>query len=72
MAAGLMRELSGGRFEVLSAGSTPKNSINPIVLGKRYEDWVLEDPAEQGIEAVRVIRDEIKRRVHLLLKELVI
>ena len=112
MAAGFMRELGQGRVEVLSAGSAPKDSINPIAVeamaeigidianntpkvltteavqesdavitmgcgdvcpfypGKRYEDWVLEDPAGQGIEPVRVIRDEIKRRVEALLAEL--
>jgi arsenate reductase len=112
MAAGFMRELGQGRVEVLSAGSAPKDSINPIAVeamaeigidianntpkvltteavqesdavitmgcgdvcpfypGKRYEDWVLEDPAGQGIEPVRVIRDEIKRRVEQLLSEL--
>lgn len=43
----------------------------PIYPGKRYEDWVLEDPAGQGIEAVRPIRDEIRRRVESLLVELV-
>lgn len=31
--------------------------------GKRYEDWVLEDPAGQGIEQVRIIRDRIHERV---------
>jgi protein-tyrosine-phosphatase len=107
-----MRELGQGRVEVLSAGSAPKDSINPIAVeamaeigidianntpkvltteavqesdavitmgcgdvcpfypGKRYEDWVLDDPAGQGIESVRVIRDEIKRRVEQLLSEL--
>jgi protein-tyrosine-phosphatase len=112
MAAGFMRELGQGRVEVLSAGSAPKDSINPIAVeamaevgidianntpkvltteavqesdavitmgcgdvcpfypGKRYEDWVLDDPAGQGIESVRVIRDEIKRRVEQLLSEL--
>lgn len=112
MAAGFMRELGAGRVEVLSAGSAPKDSINPIAVqamaeigidianntpkvltnesvqesdavitmgcgdvcpfypGKRYEDWVLDDPAGQGIEAVRVIRDEIKARVEKLLNEL--
>jgi arsenate reductase len=112
MAAGFMRELGQGRVEVLSAGSAPKDSINPIAVeamaeigidianntpkvltteavqesdavitmgcgdvcpfypGKRYEDWVLDDPAGQGIEPVRVIRDEIKRRVEQLLSEL--
>ena len=112
MAAGFMRELGQGRVEVLSAGSAPKDSINPIAVeamaevgidianntpkvltteaveesdavitmgcgdvcpfypGKRYEDWVLDDPAGQGIESVRVIRDEIKGRVVALLAEL--
>jgi arsenate reductase (thioredoxin) len=112
MAAGFMRELGQGRVEVLSAGSAPKDSINPIAVeamaeigidiannvpkvltneaveesdavitvgcgdvcpfypGKRYEDWVLDDPAGQGIESVRVIRDEIKGRVEALLAEL--
>jgi protein-tyrosine-phosphatase len=112
MAAGFMRELGAGRVEVLSAGSAPKDSINPVAVeamaevgidianntpkvltteavqesdavitmgcgdvcpfypGKRYEDWVLDDPAGQGIESVRVIRDEIKSRVEKLLAEL--
>ena len=112
MAAGFMRELGKGRVEVLSAGSAPKDSINPVAVeamaevgidiahntpkvltpeavqisdavitmgcgdvcpfypGKRYEDWVLDDPAGQGIEAVRVIRDEIKKRVEDLLAEI--
>ena len=112
MAAGFMRELSKGKVEVLSAGSAPKDSINPVAVaamaevgidiannnpkiltpesvqasdvvitmgcgdacpfypGKRYEDWVLDDPAGQSIEAVRVIRDEIKNRVEKLLEEL--
>ena len=113
MAAGFMTALSGGKVEVLSAGSAPKDSINPIAVeamaevgiditnnvpkvltteavqqsdvvitmgcgdtcpffpGKRYEDWVLDDPAGQGIEPVRVIRDEIKKRVEDLLKEII-
>ena len=112
MAAGFMRVLGQGRVEVLSAGSAPKDSINPIAVeamaelgidiahntpkvltpaavqasdavitmgcgdacpfypGKRYEDWVLDDPAGQGIESVREIRDEIKKRVEQLLSEL--
>ena len=112
MAAGFMQHLSGGKVDVLSAGSAPKNAINPIAIeamaevgidiannspkvltpeavqasdvvitmgcgdacpfypGKRYEDWVLEDPAGQGIESVRVIRDEIKARIESLLSEL--
>jgi arsenate reductase len=43
----------------------------PFYPGKRYEDWVLEDPAGQGVEAVRPIRDEIRGRVEALLAELV-
>lgn len=42
----------------------------PIFPGTRYEDWVLEDPAGQGIEAVRRIRDDIRGRVVTLLEEL--
>lgn len=113
MAAGFMTYLSNGRVQVLSAGSAPKESINPIAVqamaelgidiadnqpkvltndaveqsdvvitmgcgdtcpfypGKRYEDWVLDDPAGQGIEHVRVIRDEIKARVEGLLRDLI-
>jgi protein-tyrosine-phosphatase len=43
----------------------------PIYPGKRYEDWQLDDPAGQGIESVRPIRDEIKARVERLLADLV-
>jgi arsenate reductase (thioredoxin) len=39
----------------------------PIFPGKRYEEWVLDDPAGQGLAAVRPIRDEIERRVRTLL-----
>ena len=42
----------------------------PIFPSKRYEDWVLEDPAGQGIESVRRIRDEIKTRVEDLIASL--
>ncbi len=112
MAAGFMRKLAGDKVEVLSAGSAPKDSINPIAVqamaelgidisnqqpkiltteavfesdavitmgcgdacpifpGKRYEDWVLEDPAGQDLEFVRKVRDEIKVRVENLLQEL--
>lgn len=42
----------------------------PYYPGKRYEDWVLDDPAGQGVEAVRPIRDDIRRRVTELLGEL--
>ncbi|MGW5681904.1 arsenate reductase ArsC [Nonomuraea sp. NPDC003754] len=42
----------------------------PFFPGKRYLDWVLDDPAGQGVDAVRPIRDEIERRVRRLLAEL--
>ena len=42
----------------------------PFYPGKRYLDWALDDPAGQGIDAVRPIRDEIDRRVRALLGEL--
>ncbi len=42
----------------------------PYYPGKRYEDWVLADPAGQGIESVRPIRDEIRTRVEELIREL--
>ena len=112
MAAGYLRHLAGDRIDVLSAGSAPAESINPMAVlamaeegidiaaeqpkilttdavktsdvvitmgcgdtcpfypGKRYEDWVLDDPAGQGIDAVRPIRDEIRGRVEALIAEL--
>jgi protein-tyrosine-phosphatase len=112
MAAGYLRHLAGDRIEVLSAGSAPAETINPMAVlamaeegidiaaeqpkilttdavktsdvvitmgcgdtcpfypGKRYEDWAIEDPAGQGIEAVRPIRDEIRDRVQALIAEL--
>ena len=112
MAAGYMRQFSQGKVEVLSAGSAPNSSINPLAVqvmaeegidianqqpkvlsteavqesdavitmgcgdvcpvfpGKRYEDWVLEDPAGKDIETVRRVRDDIKVKVENLLKEL--
>lgn len=42
----------------------------PIYPGKRYEDWPLDDPAGQGVEAVRPIRDAIRERVEALVSEL--
>lgn len=42
----------------------------PFFPGKRYEDWKLDDPAGQGIEAVRPIRDEIRSRIEKLIGEL--
>ncbi len=42
----------------------------PYFPGKRYEDWKLDDPAGQGIEAVRPIRDEIRSRIEALIDSL--
>src|SRR5689334_8553127 len=42
----------------------------PVFPGKRYLDWKLDDPAGQGVDAVRPIRDEIDRRVRQLVHEL--
>ena len=42
----------------------------PIFPGKRYENWELPDPAGQGLDAVRPIRDDIEERVHRLLADL--
>ena len=112
MAAGWLRHLGGDRVEVLSAGSAPAGTINPVAVeamaevgidiagqqpkllsdtsvrssdvvvtmgcgdacpfypGTRYEDWKLDDPAGQGIEAVRPIRDAIRVRVEELLESL--
>ena len=114
MAAGYLTHLAGNRIEILSAGSTPADSINPVAIqvmweegidisgeqpkiltdetvqsadvvitmgcgdtckfypSKRYEDWVLDDPAGQGVESVRPIRDAIRIKVEKLITELVV
>ena len=43
----------------------------PFYPGKRYEDWVLEDPAGKELDKVRTIRDQIKEKVEKLLSEIV-
>lgn len=43
----------------------------PFFPGKRYEDWKLDDPAGQGIDVVRQIRDDIKQRIERLISELI-
>ncbi|MFC4395277.1 arsenate reductase ArsC [Arthrobacter sedimenti] len=43
----------------------------PYFPGKRYEDWVLEDPAGKGMESVRPIRDQIRTRVEALIASLI-
>ncbi|MFM6980562.1 MAG: arsenate reductase ArsC [Micrococcales bacterium] len=112
MAAGWLRELAGDRVEVLSAGTEPKDQVNPAAVeamaevgidihaqvpkvltddavresdyvitmgcgdkcpfypGKQYLDWPLEDPAGKGVDAVRPIRDEIRRKVEALIAEI--
>ncbi|WP_072314548.1 arsenate reductase ArsC [Agrococcus sp. Marseille-P2731] len=114
MAAGYLQALAGDRIDVRSAGSAPKESLNPAAVeamreegidiatnapklltvdavrasdavitmgcgdacpifpGKRYEDGQLDDPAGQSVEAVRVIRDDIRRRVEALIDELLL
>jgi len=42
----------------------------PVFPGKRYLDWELPDPAGQGLDAVRPIRDEIEKRVRELVDEM--
>jgi len=44
--------------------------VCPIFPGKRYEDWELDDPAGKSLDEVRVIRDDIRRRVETLVAEL--
>ena len=46
------------------------NVVSTKTPGKRYEEWVLDDPAGLDVAAVRPVRDEIERRVHTLLQEL--
>lgn len=112
MAAGYLQHLAGDRIDVRSAGSAPKDAINPTAIaamaeegidisanqpkiltvdavktsdavitmgcgdacpifpGKRYEDWELDDPAGQDLDAVRRIRDDIKGRVEGLIASL--
>ena len=42
----------------------------PVFPGKRYEDWELDDPAGQGVDAVRPIRDDIRSRIEALIADL--
>jgi arsenate reductase len=44
--------------------------VCPVYPGKRYEDWKLEDPAGQGVDSVRPIRDEIRGRIEALIAEI--
>lgn len=45
--------------------------VCPVFPGKRYEDWVLEDPAGRGVAAVRPIRDQIRARITALIDQIV-
>ncbi len=72
-------DLSAERPKVLTTDAVQSSDVVitmgcgdacPIFPGKRYEDWQLEDPAGQGVEAVRPIRDEIRGRVVALLSSL--
>ena len=42
----------------------------PVFPGKTYLDWVLEDPAGQGVDAVRPIRDQVRARIEALVAEI--
>lgn len=44
--------------------------VCPVFPGKTYLDWVLDDPAGQGVDSVRLIRDEIRRRIEALIAEI--
>lgn len=112
MAAGYLQFLAGDRIEVRSAGTAPKDTVNPSVVkvmsehgvdistnlpkvltddavrdsdyvitmgcgdacpfypGKTYLDWALDDPAGQGVDAVRPIRDKIRVLVEQLILEI--
>ncbi len=112
MAAGYLQALAGDRVEVRSAGTAPRDSVNPSAVaamleegidisantpkvltdeavkdsdyvitmgcgdtcpyfpGKTYLDWELDDPAGQGVEAVRPIRDKIRAHIEELIAEI--
>ena len=112
MAAGFLKDIAGDRVEIRSAGTQPKNEINPVAIeamaelgidiadqkpkvlddeavkasdyvitmgcgdecpwfpGKTYLDWVLDDPAGQGLDSVRPIRDKIRELVAALVAEI--
>jgi len=63
----LTDEAVRGSDVVITMGCGDTCAIYP---GKRYEDWTLDDPAGQGIESVRPIRDEIRRRIETLIEEI--
>ena len=63
----LTDEAVRGSDVVITMGCGDTCAIYP---GKRYEDWKLDDPAGQGIDSVRPIRDEIRRRIETLISEI--
>jgi arsenate reductase len=72
-------DIAGAQPKVLTTESVQASDVVvtmgcgdacPIFPGKRYEDWKLDDPAGQGIEAVRVIRDAVRERVEALIASL--
>ena len=72
-------DISAGRPKLLSESAVREADVVitmgcgdecPYFPGKRYEDWVVDDPAGHGIDAVRPIRDEIRGRVEALIAEL--
>lgn len=112
MAAGYLNALAGDRIQVLSAGTEPKDQVNPSAIaamaeegidianstpkvltdesvkesdyvitmgcgdacpffpGKTYLDWPLNDPVGKGVDEVRPIRDEIRKRVEKLIEQI--
>jgi protein-tyrosine-phosphatase len=72
-------DISAETPKVLTAGAVKESDVCvtmgcgdtcPVFPGKRYLDWRLEDPAGQGVEAVRPIRDEIRKLVEGLIDEI--
>ncbi|MFG2018135.1 arsenate reductase ArsC [Actinomadura geliboluensis] len=73
-------DVSGEIPKVLTVGAVQASDVVitmgcgdtcPVFPGKRYLDWTLDDPAGQGVAAVRPIRDEIRKRIEGLIAELV-
>lgn len=72
-------DIAGAQPKVLTTESVQASDVVitmgcgdacPFFPGKRYEDWKLDDPAGQGIEAVRKIRDQIQGRIEELIASL--
>ncbi|MFF3669916.1 arsenate reductase ArsC [Microtetraspora malaysiensis] len=72
-------DITGGQPKILTPEAVEASDVVitmgcgdtcPFFPGKRYEDWKLDDPAGQGIDAVRPIRDEIRTRIKKLIAEL--